>query len=169
MSNPPWLPFIPFLKKHKKHTTVVYTKSCFMRPTRKIDWFHPQKDTCFTTLLRLRLLSSRWGEPTFQPTAQPQVLPNAHRIHHRLSTSQWDRPWPLLKMVQAIGKSPGVGRYGRNNGIWYEVLKLKHLQNTYDGWLFNADFFFLRLLYVLFIGWNEWNDVFFQPLIRPSL
>ena len=107
------LPFIPFLKKHKKHTTVVYTKSCFMRPTSKIDWFHPQKSTLFHHSFFIFASFPQGGGSTFQPTASPQVLPNAHRIHHRLSTSQWDRPWPLLKMVQVkLGWSPGVGRHG---------------------------------------------------------
>ena len=173
MSKPPWLPFIPFLKKHKKHTTVVYTKSCFMRPTRKIDWFQPQKNDNILSpqLLRASPPFLKVVVPPFNQSPQPQVLPNAHRIHHRLSTSRWDRPWPLLsdgpsqaRVISGVGET-WLSRMGN----WYEILKLKHLQNSYDGWLFNADFFFLRLLYVLFIGWNEWNDGFFQPLIRPSL
>lgn len=90
MSKPPWLPFIPFLKKQKKHTTFVYTKSCFMRPTRKIDWFQPQKNDSIVSpqLLRASPPFRKVGVPPFNQSPQPQVLPNAHRIHHRLSTSQ---------------------------------------------------------------------------------
>lgn len=136
MSKPPWLPFIPFLKKHKKHTTFVYTKSCFMRPTRKIDWFQPQKTHILSPqLLRASPPFLKVGVPPFNQSPQPQVLPNAHRIHHRLSTSRWDRPWPLLSDGPSQARViSGVGETWLSTmGNWYEILKLKHLQNSYDG------------------------------------